>query len=83
MEQIKIEWQGNTLGAQKWHATATVASAPGPDPLPVSQDTYAADGDTPLEAVTELARVLAKVVGYERSHAVAYAGEALKGSKEK
>lgn len=76
MEQIKIEWAGNTIGAPaKWHATATVARQTGPP----SEDVYGEYGATPLEAVTELARVLARVVGYERSHAVAYAGEALKG----
>ena len=72
MELIRIIWQGNTLGAPaKWHATAIISED---EPL------YAADGETPLDAVTELARVLAKAVGYERSHAVAYAGEALKGN---
>ncbi|HEY3116964.1 MAG TPA: hypothetical protein VGK54_09495 [Chloroflexota bacterium] len=76
-EEIKIEWAGNTVGAPaKWKATATGAATVGPNDDP----NYAAYGDTPLDAMTILARVLAESLTYERSHAVAYAGEALKGS---
>jgi hypothetical protein len=55
METIRLEWQGNTVGvgAAKWHATATVVRPGSPTTNPDSMDTYGADGEAALDAVTE------------------------------
>lgn len=68
IETVRIEMHADDPAA-RWRATADVWSATQTAAGgPVSTDQYGGYGGTPLEAVTELAKTLAKVVGYERVH---------------
>jgi hypothetical protein len=66
VSKVTIQLHTQDPSAARWRATANI-ERPGAE----KDDEYGGYGATPLEAVTDLAKDLANVIGYERAHGFA------------